>query len=96
MTVDIQREVERYFSDSANANAYRALLDDMLEFCEGLKHTLGSAVVRAVYSRRDKQGVESLKAFPKIGKALAAKRADNPSAPVTAVEDIIGLTIVVH
>jgi ppGpp synthetase/RelA/SpoT-type nucleotidyltranferase len=96
MSVSIQRDVERFFANTANVAAYHTLLNDMLAFCEGLKRRLGPTVVRTIYSRKDKQDGEALKAFPKIAKALAAKRASDPSAPVSVVEDIIGLTVVTY
>jgi ppGpp synthetase/RelA/SpoT-type nucleotidyltranferase len=96
MSLEVQQEVDRFFADPKHRKAYEALLAEMEADCKAIQAALPAGIVRAVYSRRDKQSDDPFKSQPKIVRALAAKRTENKTAPVSAVEDIIGLTVVVY
>jgi ppGpp synthetase/RelA/SpoT-type nucleotidyltranferase len=97
MSVELQSEVETWFARAQNSQMLRDFLADVRTRCEAIEEALGPAVVRAVYSRGDKQeNGEIFKSFPKIAIALAKQRRSRPDASILTVEDIIGLTIVVY
>ena len=97
MSVELQSEVETWFARAQGSQMLRDFLADVRTPCEAIEEALGPAVVRAVYSRGDKQeNGEILKSFPKIAIALAKQRRSRPDASILTVEDIIGLTIVVY
>lgn len=96
MSVEVSQEVDRYFAEEANKAGYRQLPKRIDQLCQGVRHELGDEIVRGIYSRENKQGGNPFKTPTKIAKALTEKRLKDPDAPVTAIEDIIGLTIVVY
>jgi ppGpp synthetase/RelA/SpoT-type nucleotidyltranferase len=92
VTVEV---VERYLQ--RHGSAYLKLLASVQSACNHAEQKLGAGVVRTVYGRAEKQTKTDLveKAFkspPKIAKAASRSGTDN----LQEIEDIIGLTVVVH
>jgi ppGpp synthetase/RelA/SpoT-type nucleotidyltranferase len=96
VSVEVSQEVDKYFAEEANKDGYRRLLDRIERLCKDIKRDLGEEIVRAVYSRKDKQDGNPFKTPAKIAKALTEKRRNDPDTPITSIEDIIGLTLVVY
>lgn len=80
----------------ANERAYRELLVQVTQACMAAKNEIGGAVVRTVYGRDDKQVTGIFKSPEKIAKALKDERLKKADASPSVIQDIIGVTIVVH
>lgn len=87
-------EVKEFLS--REGQNYRDFLDQVRAACALAERQIGPGVIRTIYTRADKQGGLAFKSPEKIAKALAAERVRTPHASPRAVEDIIGLTVVVH
>jgi ppGpp synthetase/RelA/SpoT-type nucleotidyltranferase len=81
---------------SREGQHYREFLDRVRAACEDAERQIGSGIIRTIYTRADKQGGLVFKTPEKIARALAAERVRNPRASPRVIEDIIGLTVVVH
>lgn len=80
----------------AKEAAYRELLVQVTQACMAVKNELGGAVVRTVYGRDDKQAIGMFKSPEKIAKALNEERPKKSDTSPAAIQDIIGITLVVH
>jgi ppGpp synthetase/RelA/SpoT-type nucleotidyltranferase len=96
MSVAASQEVDAFFADDGNRTAFLRLLARVEQLCGVIKHDVGEEIVRAIYSRKDKQNGNAFKAPAKIAKALTEKRRSDPHAAIASIEDIIGLTLVVY
>jgi ppGpp synthetase/RelA/SpoT-type nucleotidyltranferase len=85
----------RTFLNSDDARL-RELLASVRRECELVRDELGATVVRNVYGRDDKQITSPFKTPEKIAIALSRLREGGRQVPVSAVQDIIGLTVVVY
>lgn len=84
-----------------NETRYKRLLGDVVVICNTLKAEMkgqipGSFVIKQVYSREDKQSGNPFKTRPKMAKALDRLRRTEPGANPTQIDDVIGITVVVH
>ncbi len=85
----------RTFLNSHDARL-RELLTNVRDECGKVRDQLGASVIRNIYGRDDKQITSPFKTPEKIAIALSKLRQQGVRHPVSAVPDIIGLTIVVH
>jgi ppGpp synthetase/RelA/SpoT-type nucleotidyltranferase len=92
--MEIIEEVHAFLK--AKDPAYRELLVQVTQACMAVKNELGGAIVRTVYGRDDKQATGIFKSPVKIAKALNEERFKKSDTPPAAIQDIIGVTIVVH
>jgi ppGpp synthetase/RelA/SpoT-type nucleotidyltranferase len=81
---------------SREGQNYHDFLDRVRAACAEAERQIGPGIIRTIYTRADKQGGLVFKTPEKIAKALAAERVRTPHASPRLVEDIIGLTVVVH
>lgn len=96
MSVEVSQEVDAFFVNETHRSAYLRLLTRVESLCHDIKHDLGEEIVRAIYSRKDKQNGNAFKAPAKIAKALIEKRRSDARATIASIEDIVGLTMVVY
>ncbi|HVY16117.1 MAG TPA: RelA/SpoT domain-containing protein [Rhodopila sp.] len=96
MSVAASQEVDAFFANDGNRAAYLRLLDRVERLCGDIKHDVGEEIVRAIYSRKDKQNGNAFKTPAKIAKALTERRRSDPRTAIASIEDIIGLTLVVY
>jgi ppGpp synthetase/RelA/SpoT-type nucleotidyltranferase len=94
MTDNLSSEVQTFIINYRSR--YVRLLEEVRKICEEVQGNLGNEIVGLIYGRKQKQNGEDLKSPGKITKALALKRKTEPDASPASIDDIIGLTIVVH
>jgi ppGpp synthetase/RelA/SpoT-type nucleotidyltranferase len=94
MPDSLLEEIKEFLS--REGQNYRDFLDRVKAACEEAERQIDPGIIRTIYTRADKQGGLVFKTPGKIAKALAAERVRTPEASPRVIEDIIGLTVVVH
>lgn len=90
----LMAEVRTFLNN--NDARLRELLSKVREECDKVRDELGVSVVRNIYGRDDKQITSPFKTPEKIAIAISRLRERGGNHPVSAVQDIIGLTVVVY
>ncbi len=94
MPDSLLEEIKEFLS--REGQNYRDFLDRVRAACAEAERQIGPSIIRTIYTRADKPGGLAFKSPEKIAKAVAAERVRTPHASPRVIEDIIGLTVVVH